>query len=257
MPELSPIYTQDNCRPAYQLNWSLSVFWHQDISAAGWFDDLRAATEPDGVRVLQHRFAAERMSQFLVSTKPNVSPHDLVRSVKGRLQYLVRGDRPKAFQRNYSLRSVGSVTRETVENYVRSQPGRHQMADRNVQAIIDRNQICNPNVDLSRSREGDHAIFWYNLHVVIVHADRFREVSEERIMAKRAMILRVCEKHGYLLSRGGIVSDHIHLTLGGIPNQSPAEIALRFMNNLAYRDGMKHVFDFGYYAGTFGEYDLG
>ena len=71
------------------------------------------------------------------------------------------------------------------------------------------------------------------------------------------MILGVCQKQGYHLSRGGLVSDHVHLTLGGVPNQSPSEIALRFMNNLAYLDGMKHVFEFGYYVGTFGEYDLG
>ncbi len=100
-------------------------------------------------------------------------------------------------------------------------------------------------------------VFWYNLHIVIVHAERFREVREERLAARRVMILGVCQKQGYHLSRGGLVSDHVHLTLGGVPNQSPSEIALRFMNNLAYLDGMKHVFEFGYYVGTFGEYDLG
>ena len=125
MPALSPIYTLKNCHTAFQLNWSLSIFWHQQASDAEWLTALQAATEPDGVRILGHRFVDERMSQFLVSTKPAVSPHDLVRSVKGRLQYLVRRERPKAFQRNYSLRSVGSATRADVENYVRTQPGHH------------------------------------------------------------------------------------------------------------------------------------
>ncbi|MGO9112181.1 MAG: transposase [Thermoguttaceae bacterium] len=257
MPAISRIYALENCRSAYQLNWSLSIFWHQRPSTAEWLGALQAATEPDGVRVLEHRFVDERMSQFLVSTKPAVSPHALVRSVKGRLQYLVRGERPRAFQRNYCLRSVGSVTRGDVENYVRSQPGHHPMADPRVQAILERNQICNPHVDLSCPRESDHAIYLYNLHIVLVHAERFREVREERVAARRAMILGVCERQGYLLSRAGIVSDHVHLALGGVPNQSPGEIAVRFMNNLAYRDGMKRVFEFGYYVGTFGEYDLG
>jgi REP element-mobilizing transposase RayT len=257
MPTLSPLYTLDNCRPAYQLDWSLSVFWHQRSSSADWLNPLQAVTEQDGVRVLEHRFVEEKMSQFLVSTKPEVTPHALVRSVKGRLQYLVRGERPKAFQRNYCLRSIGSVTREDVENYVRGQPGHHPMADPRVQAIFERNQICNPDVDLSRPRQGDHAIYWYNLHVVMVHADRFREVREERIAARRGMIIGASKKQGYLLSGGGIVSDHVHLTLGGVPNQSPGEIAVRFMNNLAYCDGMKPVFQFRYYVGTFGEYDLG
>ncbi len=201
MPAPSPIYTIDNCRTAFQLDWSLSIFWHQQPSAAEWLEALQAATEADGVRVLKHCFVDERMSQFLVSTKPAVSPHALVRSVKGRLQYLIRSDRPKAFQRNYCLRSVGSVTREDVEAYVRGQPGHHPMADPRVQAIFERNQICNPHVALSRPREGDHAIYWYNLHLVLAHAERFREVCEERIAARRAMIVGVCEKQGYLLSR--------------------------------------------------------
>ncbi len=123
--------------------------------------------------------------------------------------------------------------------------------------MFERNQVCNPHVDLSLPREVDHAIYWYNLHIVLVHTERFREACEERIGARRAMIVGVCEKQRYLLSRAGIVSDHVHFTLGGVPNQSPGEIAVRFMNNLAYREEMKRVFEFGYYVGTFGEYDLG
>ena len=178
MSGLSPIYTLDNCRTAYQLNWSLSIFWHRQPSAAEWLGALQAATEHDGVRVLEHRFLNEGMSQFLVSTKPAVSPHTLVRSVKGRLQYLVRSERPKAFQRNYCLRSVGSAAREAVEDYVRGQPGHHPMSDPRVQAVLERNQICNPHVDLSRSRQGDHAIYWYNLHIVLVHAERFGKCAK-------------------------------------------------------------------------------
>ena len=41
------------------------------------------------------------------------------------------------------------------------------------------------------------------------------------------------------------------------PTTAAGRISLRFMNNLAYREEMKPVFDFGYYVGTFGEYDLG
>jgi hypothetical protein len=51
------------------------------------------------------------------------------------------------------------------------------MADPRVQAMFERNQLCNPRVDLSLPREGDHAIYWYNLHMVLVHTERFREVG--------------------------------------------------------------------------------
>ncbi len=78
------------------------------------------------------------------------------------------------------------------------------MSDPGVQAMFERNQIRNPHEDLPRPRQADHSIYWYNLHVVLVHADRFREVCEERIAAGRAMIVGVCRKRGYLLSRAAL-----------------------------------------------------
>ena len=66
------------------------------------------------------------------------------------------------------------------------------------------------------------------------------------------------KKHGHLFSVGGIVSDHIHLTLGCTWwEESPTETVLCYMNHLAYVAGMKRIFQFGFYTGTFGEYDLG
>ncbi len=68
------------------------------------------------MRVLEHRFIKPGVSQFPVSSRPETSPERLVWSVKGRLQHLVRAEYPKAFQRNYGLRSLGSASREVVEN---------------------------------------------------------------------------------------------------------------------------------------------
>ena len=60
-----------------------------------------------------------------------------------------------------------------------------------------------------------------------------------------------------VMSLGSLVPDHIHLTLGCQLEDSPEQIALSYMNNLAYVCGMKAVFKFSYFVGTFGEYDLG
>jgi REP element-mobilizing transposase RayT len=195
----SPIYTSENCRPAYQLNWSLSVFWNHALTAADWLSELQAATEADGVRVLEHRFARADISQFLVS---------------------------------------------------------HPMADPRIQSRFERYQVSNPAIDLSQPRQSGSGIYWYNLHLVFVHAERFCDVREESLDAVQRMILAVSAKHGYLLSRAGIVADHVHLTASCPPDQSPVEVALRYMNNIAYTYAMKPVFAFGFYAGTFGEYDL-
>jgi REP element-mobilizing transposase RayT len=186
-----------------------------------------------------------------------VSPPQLLRSVKGRLQHRLQGEFPQAFRRHYGLRSIGSVDRATIEQYVRGQAEHHPMADPRVQAAVQRCQIEFPDVDLSRPRRSSHGQFWYNLHLVFVHEERWREVREPALARARQMILATARKHGHLLSAGGIVPDHIHLTLGGKWEESPAEAALCYMNNLAYAAGMKPIFKFGFYVGTFGEYDLG
>ena len=50
--------------------------------------------------------------------------------------------------------------------------------------------------------------------------------------------------------------DHLHVALRGNIEHSAQEIALAFMNNLAYLLGSTPIWECGYYAGTFGEYDM-
>ncbi len=257
MSSLAPIYTTENCRPAYQLNWVLSVFWNQSPDKSPWLDSLKEATEPDGVRILQHQFAESGVSQFLLSTKPDVAPPQFVRSVKGRLQHLIRDECPKAFQRNYGFRSIGSLKRDAVESYVQSQVEHHPMADPGVQERLRHLQIRNETVDLCRPQHSGHAVYWYNLHIVLVRDSRHMEIRQEQLESVRRMILKASEKHGYRLSHAGIVPDHIHLALGCNSEQAPVEVALCYINNLAFACEMKPIFKFGFYAGTFGEYDLG
>jgi hypothetical protein len=38
-----------------------------------------------------------------------VAPSQCLRSIKGRLQHLVRAALPRAFRRNYSIRSLGTA----------------------------------------------------------------------------------------------------------------------------------------------------
>jgi REP element-mobilizing transposase RayT len=206
------IYTPDNCHPAYQLNWSLAVFWNHPERDSAWFADLQQATEKDGVRLLEHRILEPGVSQFFVSTTPQVAPPQLVRSVKGRLQYLLRDRYPSAFRRHYGLRSVGKASRRAIEEYVRGQVEHHPSADPRVQHAMARFQIHCPDVDLSQPRRTAHGQFWYNLHLVFVHAERWREVREAVLDRTQRTILAAATKHGHLLSEGGIVPDHIHST---------------------------------------------
>ena len=252
-----PIYSAENCAAAYQLDWSYSVFWHNSPSDFSWLEKLQERTEPDGIRILQHQFDPPNVSKFLVSSKPHVSPRLIAQRVKGRLQHLTRDRMPNAFRRNYGLRSIGSTRREKLERYLGAQLDHHPMPDARVQERLKEYQIHCPEVDLSQPRRTSHALYWFNLHVVIVNNWRYIEIRHEVLLKLREMILKASRAKQYDLSRAAIVPDHIHLTLSCELEESPQDVAMGYMNNLAYACGMKRVFKFSYYVGTFSEYDLG
>jgi REP element-mobilizing transposase RayT len=257
MPAPSPLYTAENCRVAYQLDWALTVFWRTPPGTDAWLAPLQEATEADHVRILSHRFSRPDCSLFLTSTQPQVAPQQMVASVKGRLQYLVRDQLPRALQRNYAVRSAGSSKRAILDNYLRIQLDHHPMADQRLQEAFAAYQIHHPEIDLSQERRTAHAPFWYNLHIVLVNQERWREVRPRILDGWRSMLERASRARRHLLSRAALLPDHVHFLLGCSPEEAPGEVALSYMNNLAYVCEMRPVFQFSYYVGSFGEYDLG
>jgi REP element-mobilizing transposase RayT len=231
----APIYTVENCRAAYQLNWSLSLFWCAPAPPSDqWFAQLQQAAEIDGVRVLEHRAKSAGVAQFLVSTRPETTPPQIVRSVKGRLQHLVRDDAPKAFRRNYSLHSIGSANRKVVEAYVKSQLSHHVVGDPRVQEMLEHFQFHDPAVDLSLPQRSSHGEYHYNLHLVLVNDGRRNEFRDSSLAAVREMLIKSAGKKRHRLANAGILADHIHLLIGCCWTESPLEVALGYLNNLAY-----------------------
>ena len=70
------------------------------------------------------------------------------------------------------------------------------------------------------------------------------------------MILGTARKKGHRLSRLAVLPDHIHAVMGCEVTESPEDVALSYLNNLAFGHGMQARYCFSYYVGTFGEYDL-
>jgi REP element-mobilizing transposase RayT len=253
----APIYTPENCVAAYQLDWSYSIFWRDPPTDFDWLPPLREVAEKDNIRVLQHQFAPPKISKFLLSTQPHVSPKTIAQRLKGRLQHSIRAQMPDAFRRNYGLRSIGSTRRGKLEQYLSSQLEHHPIADERVAQRFIQYQIHHAGVDLSQARSSSHSLYWYNLHIVMVNDRRWREIRHDVLLRIRDMILNASCAKGHRLSRGAILPDHIHLTLSCALEESPQHVALGYMNNIAYANGMKPLFAFNYYVGTFSEYDLG
>jgi REP element-mobilizing transposase RayT len=255
---MEPLYTKGNCKAAYRLRWSLALFTTTELpQAETWRIELGKAVERDGVRLLESRFHQPGVWLFLLSTLPQVAPPQIVKSVKGRLQHLVRASAPKAFRRNFSLTSVGDARREVVESYVASQLGHHPMADPRVEARFKDFQVVFPDVDPSAEQFSSHGRYVYALHLVLVHERRWREIRENYLSITRDMFFKVTRKKGHRLSRLALLADHLHATLGCAFEESPEEVALAYMNNLAFAHGMKRLFCESYYVGTFGQYDTG
>ncbi len=57
------------------------------------------------------------------------------------------------------------------------------------------------------------------------------------------------------MSTFAVMPDHLHLALAPV-DQSPEEVALAFLNNLAHVLGQRMWWQPGYYVGTFGEYGM-
>lgn len=253
---VSPFYVPKDCKPAYQLDWSFSVFWRRAPATFDWLEELQVLNKVDDIRILQHAFQEPKTSQFLISSQPDKAPLLIAQRVKGRLQRLVRNTIKRPFQRNYGLRSVGSTRREKLEQYLATQLDHHPMADQRVAERFQRYQIFNPNVDLREAQATSHARYWYNLHIALVNDGRYREIHHERMQSVHDMIYRVAQKKTHRLSRAAVLPDHIHLMLGCPIETSPLEVVLSYMNNLSYACGQR-LFMPSYFVGTFSEYDLG
>ena len=123
-------------------------------------------------------------------------------------------------------------------------------------AMAEYTVVC-PEADLTQPSESLSGRYWYNLHVVLVVAERGRVTDGATLAAFRDGSFRIAAKKGHSIARLAAMRDHLHSALRGNVNESPQEIALGFQNNLANLLGQKRIWDDGFYVGTFGEYDFG
>jgi len=131
------------------------------------------------------------------------------------------------------------------------------MADPRVEARFKDFQFVFSNVNPTAEQFSSHGRYVYGLHLVLVHEARWREIREEELAVTRDMLFKVARQKGHRISRLALLPDHLHATIGCGFQESPEEVALSYMNNVAFAHGMKPIFCASYYVGTFGEYDMG
>jgi REP element-mobilizing transposase RayT len=130
------------------------------------------------------------------------------------------------------------------------------LADQRFREMLARFTVVDSYVDLARPTESNSGRYWYNLHLVFVVSERYR-IGDESTLAKiRDAVPRICHKKGYAASTYAVLPDHVHLALRGDIAETPEEIALSFLNNLAFVLDQRPWWQAGYYAGTVGEYAM-
>ncbi len=258
---VSPYYTSAHVNPAYQLryNWTgwpsrapLPPQPGQDF-----FTELSERWEGDGIRLLEHTWTPDQI-HIVTSTKPFVSPAFAAARIKGRLQHALREhDTPVKFRRKFAIRTIGEAKEKTVETYIENQVANSDFADPRFARFLRKFSVVDRKVDLnspSRSRSGR---YWYNLHLVLAVQQRCTITNEKGLRTLRDGSLKIAQVKNYGISRLAVMPDHLHLALRGEITVSPEDIALSFMNNLAYMMNCRALWEASYYVGTIGHYDMG
>ena len=259
---MAPLYTPETLDPPrYQLRYTWTG-WpsHSDLPAEpdpAFWEELADAWETDGIRPLERTWEARRV-RILVSTTPDIAPTTLAQRMKGRLSYALRkADREASFSRKKAVRSVGAARRDAIEKYVDGQVDETEWADPDFADHLERFTVTNEAVDLSTPSRSRSGRYWYNLHLVLVVAQRHRITEGGRLGRLRDCCLAVADKKGHWMKALSAMPDHLHAALRADISESPEEVALAYMNNLAHAVGPTQLWQPSYYVGTFGEYDMG
>jgi REP element-mobilizing transposase RayT len=197
--------------------------------------------------------------QLAFSALPRVSPVVFAQRAKGRLQNDLRKSSLAfpGFSRKVSVRSIGENSRQQVEDYIDAQVGKERFVDSRFEADVRQFAVRCPEVDLSQPTESAHGRYWYNLHLVLVAAERNPTYDTGCLAKIRDGCFAIARKKGHRIGILSVLPTHVHIAMRGNIKHSPQEIALGFQNNLAYLLGQIRIWRAGYYVGTFSEYDMG
>ena len=187
---------------------------------------------------------------------PDASPVFITARAKGRLQHALRRAGTSCdFSRKVALRSLGDNQSDVVENYLREQTIRADLADERYRATLREAGIEDATVDLSAPAETHSGRYWYNLHLVAVTQDRVRVGREDFLYKIRDGVLAWAREMDCRLRSLALMPDHIHLAVRGALERSPLELAETLWKTLNRVAGCRLMSD-RLYVGTFSEYSV-
>ena len=222
---------------------------------ASLFEGLVPLWRGDGFDVLLTEASGGKI-QVTAGVLPDVAPAFFAARIKGRLDHAFRKAAiPAAFSRKVGARTLAMNTRPVVENYLRTQVDRSDLADPRYRASLKAASFEDPGVDLAVPSETNSGRYWYDLHLVFVTADRYRYGAKEFWSAMREAFLAAAREDGCVVKALAVMPDHVHIALRGNVALSPREIGTRLFTRTRRTAGFR-VWRESFYAGSVGEYSL-
>ena len=204
-----PLYRFDDEKTAYHLHYTWTGWPSAGEIPEVDLEAIKPLWESDGLRLFESR-RTPREILLAFSALPNVGPVLLAARAKGRLQHAIRAAGPAfaGFSRKVAVRSVGDNTTANVEAYVARQVAKERFADDQFAAAMAEYTVACPEVDLGQPSESLSGRYWYNLHVVLVVAERGRVVDGATLAILRNGSFRVAAKKGHAVARLSVMPDH-------------------------------------------------
>lgn len=256
------LYLAHNNHPAYSLFYTWSG-WPSETSPRpfptepneAFFAELTALWKTEGLTLLSQTWKPDAI-QLAFSVTPDIAPIFFTQRVKGRLQHALRtADQPADFSRKVGMRALGENITPVVENYLARQTTRGEFADQRYQSTLAAEAFEDASLNLAEPAEVKRGRYWYNLHLVLVTAGRFRMGKEDYAPKLRAAAQLAAVENGCALKAFALMPDHVHLALRGNVEMAPVEIGVAFQNALGRAAGCR-LWDDRFYVGTFSEYSL-
>lgn len=256
------LYFSQNNHPVHSLFYTWSGWPSEAIPGSvppepdeAFFTALADLWKTDGLTLLSQTWKPDLIQQAF-SVTPEIAPIFFTQRVKGRLQHALRAaGQPVDFSRKVGMRAIGENITPVVENYLARQTNRGEFADNRYRATLATEAFEDNSLDLADPAEVKRGRYWYNLHLVLVTAGRFRMGREDFALKLRTAAQLAAAEHGCALKAFALMPDHVHVALRGNVERTPVEIGVNFQNALARAAGCR-LWDDRFYVGTFSEYSL-
>jgi len=144
----------------------------------------------------------------------------------------------------------------TVDKYVAEQLKHHTIVSITSQQNLADLAWHDKTIEITQPVTSSHGQYALGLHVVLVHAERWRTADRRFIEITRSGILATLAHWNCATARVALLADHVHFTMRLHYDVAPSDIISAVMNEVCEAHRGLRIWMDGFYVGTVGSYDM-